>query len=160
MRFRASTFPGVFCIALALFAHTASAQTFVASKVVRFEQLAGQPAWKNAALERLRTAEWTFGPNGKFSYYVPESATGTLQGTYTVKGKKVEFRASGGYQMGYTGGAQSIIVGTVDFSQNPPVLTMVQRTGSMTAASVNGTQFGASNGSSYLSVATLVKRRR
>jgi hypothetical protein len=91
---------------------------------------------------------------------VPDSATGTLRGTYTVKGKKVEFRASGGYQMGYSAGTQSIVTGTIDFSQSPPVLSMVQRTSSAMGANVNDTQFGMTNGSSYRSVVTLQKRRR
>lgn len=146
-------------IVISLIAPALMGQTFVVENVVRFHQIEGQAQWAVSALERLRGAVWQLGANGAFAFTAPNTATGTLHGKYTTKGRRVEFTASGGYQTGYTASTQSVIQGVIDLSQNPPVLTMVQRTSSVTSAHVNGVPFGANNGSAYQSVVTLRKRR-
>ena len=126
------------------------AQSFTTEKIVKFEQIQGQPQWVPNIQRRIQGAVWTFYANGTMRYAPADSRDDLFPvlGRYECSGRKCRFRAEASTQIGGTGSASVLIEGTVDFGQQPR-LEMTQINSSGNAAVINGTSFSGANASSY-----------
>jgi len=135
-----------------------NARNFATGKIVKFEQIQGQPQWVPNIQRRIQGAVWTFYANGTMKYAPADSRDDLFPvlGRYECTGRKCRFRAEASSQIGGTGSASVLIEGTVDFGQ-PPRLEMTEINSMGNAAVINGTHFSQANASSYRFTVILTK---
>lgn len=122
-------------------------------QVLQFEQTSGQPQWAQRALAGLSQSQYQFRGDGTIVASVPSSAFRHV-GRWSGRGV-VSFVAEWRTNYGYTGGTRSVLRGRVNFNGAQPVASVSLQTGSITAACVNGTCWGANNASGYTAVLRL-----
>jgi hypothetical protein len=131
---------------------------FSVAQITEFQINRGVPGREQAAYQRVLQSYWIFGPNGAFYFYpldYYQAGLPPFTGNYQVQGSKAVFRATFNVSFGYTGSNSGLVTGEIDFSSGQPLLTMRWVHGAISAAVINGTDFGASATSDYLIRAVL-----
>ena len=124
------------------------------AQVTQFDQVAGQPAWKSRALQRMANAQWGFGTGGTFAFDTTDVRRDLypLTGTFTLENGIATFNAERSVSSS-TGSAHAEISGTLDPSTGQVTFRWLSTSGN--AAVVNGTQFSGANGSGYTGAVTV-----
>lgn len=127
-------------------------------RIIKFQQLQGQPHWQQENIASFQQAYWRFNPDGSF-IFAPANKRDDLyplRGRFNINGNTLNFFARGQYQMGYTATGWAAIEGNLDFSSGSAVVSMSWTGGSATSARVNGIDFGNNSSSNYNIVSILV----
>jgi hypothetical protein len=149
---------------LRLTAHSTSAGraalnnvTLRAGRILKFDQITGQPSWANSAFARVQNAVWVFRGNGTFSFNTTNVRTDLypLSGRYRASGNKLVFSANNSSAIGGSS-AFTEMVGTIDTSARPPVMVLNWASGSGYGAVVNNQKFGSTASSAYRVTLTVV----
>jgi hypothetical protein len=112
-------------------------------------QSAGQPQWQTTAETAIANATWTFGDRNQFDFRMPNY---TLQGTYTVDGSVVAFKASDSFAVS-AGGSRTDISGVLNLDSGD--VTFSFSASSISAAVINNQSFGRSSRWAFSGTATL-----
>lgn len=125
-------------------------------RILQFEQLAGQVAWRTSAYNRVAAAVWVFYPNGTFAFNTTNVRTDLypLWGRYQVRGNTVSFSAHNAAAIGGSS-AFTEMIGRVDFGSRPPVMRLNWASGAGYGAVVNNQRFGSTASSHYAVVLTV-----
>ena len=111
--------------------------TLATARVTGFEQTSGNPQWREASIERLRNASFTF-DDGDFIVRFPTAgANKVLRGTHRTNGQTITFSAEG------RSSSSVALTTTSSMGQSPfaarPVLRITYVSGNGLGAVVNGT---------------------
>ncbi|MFI6477531.1 hypothetical protein ACIBH1_06350 [Nonomuraea sp. NPDC050663] len=139
-------------------ANTASTVRLRTQQIVRFDQLAGQQAWRGSAMNRVAAAAWYFYDNGTFAFNTTNVRTDLypLRGRYQVSGDKVTFSANNWVRIGGSS-AFTEMIGSIDFGSRPPVMRLNWASGAGYGAVVNDRRFGSTASSHYQVILTVAQ---
>lgn len=124
-------------------------RSFATERILKFEQIQGQPQWVPNIKRRIQGATWAFYSDGTMKYAPADSRDDLfpVRGRYECSGRTCHFRAEASSRTGGTGSASVLIEGTVDFSQHRLEMTQINSMGN--AAVINDTRFSQANATSY-----------
>ena len=120
----------------------------VPSRILTFEWLRGQLAWRAGNLSRLQRSVFQFAPGRQFALFQPDGYP-TVRGTFSINGNTATFSGHYAFSTYPTGYSVTQVDGTINLqsSRATVVLTAAQSL----SASINGTRFGLSNVKMYRS---------
>ncbi|WP_113700147.1 hypothetical protein [Nonomuraea lactucae] len=138
-------------------ARAGAALVLRAGTVTRFVQVKGLPSARARAFNRVRNGVWVFNDNGTFAFNTTDVRTDIypLRGRYRVSGRQVSFAANGAARIGGSS-AFGEMIGRVDFSRRPVVMTFDWANGAGYGSVVNNQRFGAGASSHYSVQLTVV----
>ncbi|MDR8413318.1 hypothetical protein MTP10_31875 [Nonomuraea sp. 3-1Str] len=127
-----------------------------AGQILRFQQVKGAPS--SRAQARVANAVLTFFENGTFAFTTTDVRTDLypLRGRYRIDGNRVSFAANGSSRIGGSS-AFTELIGSIDFSSRPGVMTLDWASGTGYGAVVNGTKFGTGASSQIHAQVTVVQ---
>ncbi|MEV0520702.1 hypothetical protein [Nonomuraea sp. NPDC050405] len=125
-------------------------------QILRFQQVKGAPS--SRARARVANAVLTFFENGTFAFTTTDVRTDLypLRGRYRIDGNRVSFAANGSSRIGGSS-AFTELIGSIDFSSRPGVMTLDWASGAGYGAVVNGTRFGTGASSQIHARVTVVQ---
>ncbi len=146
--------------ALAGEAHSASAPqataagevNLVASRVLTFDWLRGQLAWRASNLSRLQRSVFQFAPGRQFVLFQPDGYP-TVRGTFRINGNTATFSGRHVFSTYPSGHSVTEVEGTLNMQTGRATVTLLAA--QSLAAYVNDTRFGLSNVKMYRSQLTL-----
>ncbi len=138
-------------------AHSASAApkatsagevNLVTSRVLTFDWLRGQLAWRAPNLSRLQRSVFQFAPGRQFVLFQPDSYP-TLRGTFRINGNTATFSGRHVFSTYPSGYSVTEIEGTLNMQTGRATITLIAA--QSLAAYINDTRFGLSNVKMYRS---------
>ncbi|MEV0201332.1 hypothetical protein [Nonomuraea sp. NPDC050691] len=129
-----------------------------AGRVLSFQQIKGTPSARARA--RVANAVFTFFENGTFAFTTTDVRTDLypLRGRFRINGNRVSLSAHGSSAIGGSS-AFTELIGSIDFSSRPGVMTLDWASGAGYGAVVNGTRFGTGASSQNVPAARRPPRR-
>jgi hypothetical protein len=135
----------------------AGEMTLATARVTGFEQTSGNPQWREANIERLRNASFTFDNGGTCIVRFPTAgANKVLRGTHRTNGQTITFSAEG-RSSSSVALTTTVVNGTISLRGGAPVLRITYVSGNGLGAVVNGQRFGSTATSAYTATAVLTR---
>jgi hypothetical protein len=133
-------------------ATSAGEVNLVPSRVLTFDWLRGQLAWRAPNLSRLQRSVFQFAPGRQFTLFQPDNYP-TVRGTFRINGNTASFSGRYVFSTYPSGYSVTEIEGTLNMQSGRATVTLIAA--QTLAAYINDTRFGLSNVKMYRSQVTL-----